>query len=654
MAQKRKAREAFGDSKGQLSAFAAAKLARQSAVTSSPVLSEVDVVPDRDGLATAVATEPYDGRHSRASTPAASPSNEEIAEVTVTPRKPAVTTRCSTWQPDQQNVSRDEDGCLELALQHDETATFIGEYDVEVLSGIVTIYGTVLQPNSGLQRVYAPSTHALPQIQARQPNTALRLSSATSGLRKLEKLSPLFRNIWASQSTSRRSFTFLATTDDDASHRSLNVLEIDRDADAVLRTLSAKTSVELRKPRIMAVGAKSSGKSTFNRVMCNHLYSWTQAKKCLYLDLDPGQPEFGPPGRLSLVEVAAPVLSPPFAHPASTRSRSFRMVRSHTIAATTFRDDSEHYKACALDLARYVDKQYPLIVNSCGWVSGLGAAMLTDLAHDLSISDIVVLEPLDSRLIEALRSPSSDLVLHRIPRRTPRPSFRTPAESRAMQMMAYFHHKPSPVDGNLRWSSKAISKMRPWVVSYAGPDPGVSAVASYGQGPNPEFLAEVLDGSIVAIVVLNEPKAQQRPPSPSATGEEKDPDNLANHIARTSESLPYLKPNNHGINLTVPPQTSRCLALALIRGIDTVRKQIHLVTPLPESEAAALMQQKVVLVRGVFDPPEWAYYEDLYKGDGSIDAGERPWISKKGMVGIEGAVWRLRHPPMAAAVGANR
>ncbi|KAK3704513.1 Polynucleotide 5'-hydroxyl-kinase grc3 [Vermiconidia calcicola] len=647
MAQKRKAQEAFGSSKGQLSAFAAAKLARQSVVASSPVSSLQESATNGEDFATAVATEPYNGHHSGASSHVASFSEDEEAEVIVTPRKSAIATRFSTWQPSKRNVIREDDKCLELALQHDETATFVGEFDIEVLTGIITIYATVLRPNSGIQRVYAPSTHALPQIQARQPNTTLRLSSARSGLRKLEKLSPLFRNIWASQSTSQRSFAFLGTSDDDASQRSPNLLEIDRDTDAVLRTLSAKASVQPRRPRIMAVGAKSSGKSTLNRVLCNHLYSWTQAKKCLYLDLDPGQPEFGPPGQLSLVEVAAPVLSPPFAHPACARSRSYRMLRSHTIAATNFRDDPEHYKACALDLVRYADRQYPLIVNSCGWVSGLGASMLTDLARDLSISDLVVLEPLDSHLIEALRSQSSDVVLHRIPRRIPRPSSRTPAESRAMQMMAYFHHKPNPADGNLRWSGKAINKVRPWVVSYAGPDPGILAIASYGQSPNPEFLAEVLDGSIVAIVVLDGPK-EQHPPSHHSEAGEEDPDTITTHIAKTPEALPYLKLNNRGINPTLPPQTSHCVALTLIRGIDATLKQIHLVTPLPESEVAALTQHKVVLVRGAFDPPEWAYYEDLYKSDGSVDAGERPWICKKGMVGIEGAVWRLRHPPIAA------
>lgn len=69
-------------------------------------------------------------------------------------------------------------------------------------------------------------------------------------------------------------------------------------------------------------------------------------------------------------------------------------------------------------------------------------------------------------------------------------------------------------------------------------------------------------------------------------------------------------------------------------------------------------------MRGGFDSVEWAYLEDLYaldsekKKDGSAkeeeDVSARPWVARKEMVGIEGAVWRLRHPPTAAQVNGGR
>jgi polynucleotide 5'-hydroxyl-kinase GRC3/NOL9 len=78
---------------------------------------------------------------------------------------------------------------------------------------------------------------------------------------------------------------------------------------------------------------------------------------------------------------------------------------------------------------------------------------------------------------------------------------------------------------------------------------------------------------------------------------------------------------------------------------------------LHERQIADIMEKTVVLVRGNFDPPEWAYLEELYKTDGAPPGSsrvERPWVSRKGLVGVEGAVWRLRHPPMASAVAGSR
>ena len=623
---------------GQLSAFAAAKLARQSASSSPALLDKSEPRPNGDSLAAAVAAVPYDGHHSGATTSRVGSIEDGVI---ATPSSRTVI-RLSTFRPSENNVVRDDDQCLELGLQLNETATFIGEYDFTVLSGIATIYGCVLRPNSGPRRVYAPSTHALPQIQARQDCTTVRIQSVKSSIRKLEKLSPLFRSTGTGTIAKGSSFAFLNTTEDDALQRSLTSLEIDREFDTVLRILGAKASVEPRQPRIMAVGAKSAGKSTLNRILCNHLYSWTEAEKCIYLDLDPGQPEFGPPGQVSIVEISQPVLGPPVTHAASMQSHDFRIIRSHTIAATSYKEDPDHYKACARDLARHIDNDTPLIANSCGWVSGLGATVLVELVSIIGFTDVVLLQPLESGLIDSLQAASTDTVtFHSISRRGPKSSPRTPAESRAMQTMAYFHQRPSASRSACKWSGKAISQTRPWRVSYAGSDPGIFAILSYGQSPHPDFLAEVLDGSIIAVVVLDEMAGVHD-----------------NQIHRTPEEIPFLSPSDQGISPTLDPKTSQCAGLALIRGIDINRKQIHLVTPIPESQIAGLMEQRVILVRGSFDSPEWAYLEDLYKSEMKstilLDENERPWVSGKEMPGIEGAVWRLRHPPMASAVTLNR
>jgi len=195
---------------------------------------------------------------------------------------------------------------------------------------------------------------------------------------------------------------------------------------------------------------------------------------------------------------------------------------------------------------------------------------------------------------------------------------------------------------------------------------------SYGQSPSPEFLGEVLEGSLVAIVAIEEGSLaeafklhdysqQQQTIGGSETSHPSDidvstPEDLISRT--TTEDLPYIHPNTHGFCPPLNPAYSQCLGLALIRSIDASTKQLQVLTPLSETEIAALMSKKVVLVRGSFDSPGWAYLEDLYSADNNTDersyaavtTNDRPWVSEKGdMVGIEGAVWRLRHPPMAAA-----
>lgn len=582
-------------------------------------------------MAAVAASEPYDGHV------------EELHPVDEDDRLPVARPspqRLSTLRLGDSNIVVDDGENLEILLEADETATFIGEYDLAVLQGVVTVYGTVIRPDSPAVRIYAPSTQALPQIQARQAGTTVRLSSTRSGIRKLESLSPLFRNIWTPSPTDR-SFALLGSSTDDPLQRILEPLEISRETDAVLRVLSAKSSVDRLQQRVMAVGAKSSGKSTFNRLLWNHLRSWTSNEKCHFLDIDPGQPEFGPPGLISLVEVSNPLLGPPFTHPATAGSPSHQLLRSHAIAATSFKEDPDHYKACVLDLATHSSSKYPVIINSCGWVTGTGADILKDLIDDLAITDVVLLEPLDPDLFDFIHSNSGRMTVHRIPRRQPKPSSRTPAEQRAMRIMAYFHARTSS-SRKIRWSGKAINTLRPWVVSYAGETPGVLAVLSYTTTPAPDFLAEVLDGSIVALNILNSSDESAL---------------ILTDVQRTPEEIPFIPSKARGHNFTLDPTTSHCITLALVRAIDTANKNLHLVVPLPEAEIVALNAKKVVLVRG-FETPEWAYLEDVYRpshaGEDEVACEQRPWVSERGPVGVEGAVWRLRHPPMAGAVGLSR
>ncbi|KAK3656250.1 Polynucleotide 5'-hydroxyl-kinase grc3 [Elasticomyces elasticus] len=648
MASKRKAREAFGQPNGKLSAFAAARLAKQPKNVHVSAKTAVEVP-----AATVLAQVPYDGHHDDI---VSDIESEDVEIVTAPPPKLATTSdfALSTCQLARATVTDQTTGSVTVTLRNDETLCCVGEYDLRVLEGVATVYGAVMHPNMGAQRVYAPSTQALPVITGRRNRTTIQLDHVKSTIRTLDRLSPLFRNIWTREDINR-TFQPLQNISSDDLQRFVTPLEIDKAADAVLSRLSTDAESTARLNRFMAVGGKSSGKSTFNRILCNTLVSKPSLRRVLYLDLDPGQPEFGPPGLLSLVEVTAPVFGPPFTHPASVRSSQYKLLRSHAIAATSFKDDPAHYMACAQDLVQHADRRLPLVVNSCGWVSGLGASVLQDLAQTLGVTQIVVLHPLDPAVTEALHVSCSDATFHNLSRQPVRPTSRTPAESRAMQTMAYFHHRAKKADQVSRWTGNAMAGWRPRHVAYDGPQAGIEAVVSYGTNPHPDFLSEVLDGSIVALVRVDARQqdgaygvARYTRNSASASGK-----NLFDLIERTQNGLPYMPTSSAGASVPLEPRHSECVGVALVRAIDSQSKTLQLVTPLSESQMAALMDQPIAIVRGSFDAPEWAYLEDVYSGgDGPENSSkiDRPWVSVAEAVGIEGAVWRLRHPPLAADV----
>jgi polynucleotide 5'-hydroxyl-kinase GRC3/NOL9 len=345
----------------------------------------------------------------------------------------------------------------------------------------------------------------------------------------------------------------------------------------------------------------------------------------------------------------------------------------------TFRDFPGHYINCAVDLAAHIPQDSgntPLVVNSCGWVSGVGANALMDLCSALHLTDLSVLGPLE----DGLRAALADRVetVHQLPRLSGKPSIRSPAELRAMQMMAYFHQRQSPQQtqapseqnpqsdataaaspAELKFQDRPISSFRPWTVQYSGPNSGIAAIVSYSQPVNPPFLAEVLNGAIVAIVVPDDSSAFSSASSSELEAEM--------GITRTEkESIPHVPFDRNRASPPTPldPTHTSCVGLALIRSIDPVAKTFDLITPLSEASVAELLRtkRKVMLVRGGFDSPDWAYLED---GNSSSErrgqrsrvrfnreggARERPWVSFKEPVGVEGSVWRLRHPPTAAAL----
>lgn len=156
----------------------------------------------------------------------------------------------------------------------------------------------------------------------------------------------------------------------------------------------AYDSVTSPPPIAFICGAKNSGKTTFSRHLLNVLLQ--RYKRVAYLDTDVGQSEFTTPGFLSLTivdkqtpDLAVPCLKTPersffFGDVSSKRNPSTYLKYIHALSdyyKEKYRMSSESGSSSRAEL--------PLVVNTPGWVKGFGYEMLVDMVRHIAPTHVV-------------------------------------------------------------------------------------------------------------------------------------------------------------------------------------------------------------------------------------------------------------------------
>ena len=440
---------------------------------------------------------------------------------------------------------------------------------------------------------------------------------------------------------------------------------------------------------IMICGPKSSGKSTFARLLTNAFLtkaaSSTGSNKhskydgIALLDLDLGQPEFSPPGEISLVHLRSYNFGPPFTHPIVPPAAGDRVVRAHHIGAVTPRDDPSHYVRCAIDLLGHYRRMLstyptcPLIVNCSGWVLGSGLEILEELIRCLTLTDVIYMsttgpeEVAESLEVAANRTRT---LFHTLTSQSSEYVTRTAADLRTMQTLSYLH-MDDPEEGALRWVPSPINTAEPVDLHYAGPDQGMFCIMKLGEELDPDVLSDLLEGSMVGIVAIEDDSALML--DGVTSDQVKDTLDIRAPIAMEEDSLAQIQPNlvdgedsdeepeqnsrgsdqayisptpdsdsrrfehctsiplsqhplvpctRHeglpflfvGVGTCIPldPSKSRSLGQAFVRCIDKESKVVRLITPISQQVFNSHRQKniKIVLVRGKLDLPTWAYQEE--------------------------------------------
>ncbi|KAK3076330.1 hypothetical protein LTS18_013307, partial [Coniosporium uncinatum] len=257
----------------------------------------------------------------------------------------------STWQPTATNVLEDTKSVKRIRLKARQTITYIGIYDLLVVKGAITIYGAVLTADNGSQQVFAPSTHALPNIKCLSREAEVQIKHVPgNGLTSLKMFSPLYGRFWnhrtkenitqlANGQPDRRSFSLLRASNNDGLKRDLVDLNFDSTWNKPIDELVSSSNP----PIVLVCGPKSSGKSTFCRILSNRLLSGGQGnsyKAIWHLDLDSAVPEYTLPGQISISEITGMNLGPPYTHLVLNGNVSRVAL---PVAATDFRDRPEYF-----------------------------------------------------------------------------------------------------------------------------------------------------------------------------------------------------------------------------------------------------------------------------------------------------------------------
>ncbi|KAK4973317.1 Polynucleotide 5'-hydroxyl-kinase grc3 [Elasticomyces elasticus] len=659
MAPKRTAADAFATPPGSLSAFAAARARRRGHVApgthpSSPVADSSG--DDRNWhnreiraqeSASQLHTSPADAAEYGNSDLRGDDQTEEILV--------RANFELSTWIP--AHDARVFKSVI-ITLQSGQKVTFVGQYDLRVLRGAVTVYGAILSESAEPYRVYAPATHALPDIKALTREAEISISDCLHTLRPLEKFSPLFQKIWNYRASKwEPSFAYIRQANDDPLRRSLYPLVIHASWQDALDQMCSHDG----QPVAMICGTKSVGKSTFSRILTNRLMTRENKPRVaanglfmpdrsvtasiFLLDLDPGQAEYSPPGNLSLIHLRAPNMGPPYTHPLGNACTTARIIRSHTLASTSPKDDPDHFLACALDLKdTYIRLKdtFPssaLIINCPGWIIGSGFDTMAGLSRALPLTHLFVLgDQLPEDLFVQLTPPNPCVVFRRLLGQPVVQSSRTSAQLRTMQQMSYFHSDEPAADGNLRWHHCNIASIPSWTISYGGDSRDVLGFMLYGENVAPKSLTTVLDGGVVAVVVIEDDAAfvpalpfENEYSTTEKTLNDGQVDGFASghetpfKVLRTAQmGLPCITTNGSTSDtLPLNPRFSHCIGMALIRVIDAEDHTVQLATPIPEIVLAD--SRPKVLVTGRFDTPSWAYLEAANE---FCDDEEVPWLTK--------------------------
>ncbi|KAI9634884.1 uncharacterized protein MKK02DRAFT_34344 [Dioszegia hungarica] len=401
-------------------------------------------------------------------------------------------------------------------------------------------------------------------------------------------------------------------------------------------------------PIVLVKGPKRSGKSTLARAALNTLLG--DFARVAWLECDLGQGEIGCGGVIGLWVIDQPVFGPPFTHPCQAN-------RAHFLGTYTPLTCPDEYLAAIDHLIQHYryELQYPpssstpkssgrctdtipLVINTQGWVKGLGEELLRALEGFAQATHIFAF---DTAADESLERPgwTSSPTLPPVPLpptstgRPPQVYTVEPAQSTALQArytaidhrtlstLSYFHSSlPPPLSpSSVSWDFSApLIARTPYEVVLGDAVKAVYIIGEGSDGVLPEDLPLALNGSLIALVEVDN----------------LDPEHPVYTQNRPLPSLDEVNFLGFGIVRAISPSVAA----------DHRGSKIHLLTPL---SAETLGRVNAIVKNGAMELPTAGMLDWRDRGEEGaggvlgVPWGEVPFFDTgAGGVGVERRRWR--------------
>ncbi|KAG0249110.1 Polynucleotide 5'-hydroxyl-kinase grc3 [Mortierella polycephala] len=425
-------------------------------------------------------------------------------------------------------------------------------------------------------------------------DTILAIQASDCGIFGIEKVVPIFKGILSIKHTTR-----LRGTEDE-----------DRQAQIRFETI--------------VCGGKKMGKSTFSRLILNRMLN--RYRKVAFIECDIGQSEFTPVGMVALHVIETPALGAPFTHPRQP-------YRAFFVGNSTPRDDPDYYIACIKELVKTYyaevshtrswqdmddddyhsddeeDDHIPLIINTQGWIKGLGYDLLLQLldytapsyvfgfhspsSGESNLPQTFFTTMQEQALMAGRDQPSfsyvAAVVLGDESNTSPFTKYH-PADHRALALLSYFYLKPAEDNEQDSLSNdapvwdftQALVVRRPWCWDWSQAK-GIWVL--FDQVP-PSQILHVLNASLVALTGDKEIRDSDNNDGNKTSQLSMDNQQLPASAAMDAPSGQIVPPTYFPLGQypPPPPEHTTCYGLAIIRSIQPLTRTLHILTPLPPSK----------------------------------------------------------------------